>query len=66
MAEYANDHPNIFIQGKDLKELVLKTIPVPSKLQEVRQTDEASQLLKEKRQKVENPKKKHVCYGATV
>ena len=36
MAEYANDHLNIFIQEQDLKQTVLKTIPVPSNLQEVR------------------------------
>ena len=36
MAEYANDHLNIFIQEQDLKQTILKTIPVPSNLQEVR------------------------------
>ena len=53
MAEYANEHLKIFIQEKDLKESILKTIPVPSNLQEVRQMDEfMAQLLKEKRQKI--------------
>ena len=53
MAEYANEHLNIFIQEKDLKESVLKTIPVPSNLQEVRQLDGfMAQPLKEKRQKI--------------
>ena len=28
-AEYTNDHLNIFIQEKDVKESILKTIPVP-------------------------------------
>ena len=39
MAEYMNDHPSIFIQEKNLKESILKTIPAPSNLQEVRQID---------------------------
>ena len=52
MAEYANEHLIIFIQEKDLKESILKTIPVPSNLQEVRQMNEfMAQLLKDKRQK---------------
>ena len=34
MAEYANGHLNIFIQGKDLKESILKSIPVPSNVRE--------------------------------
>ena len=51
--EYANEHLNIFIQEKDLKETILKTIPVPSNLQEVRPMDEfMTQLLKQKRQKI--------------
>ena len=29
MAEYANGHPKIFIQEKDLKESILMTIPAP-------------------------------------
>ena len=49
MAESANDNFNIFLQEKDLKELVLKTIQVPSNLQEVRRMDEfMAQLLKVK------------------
>ena len=53
MAGYANDHLNILIQEKDLKESILKTIPVPSNLQEVRRMDEfMAQLLKEKRQHI--------------
>ena len=53
MTKYANEHFNIFIQEKDLKELILKTIPVPSNLQEVREMDEfMAQLLKEKRQEI--------------
>ena len=53
MAEYANEHLKIFIQEKDLEDSILKTIPVPSNLQEVRQMDEImAQLLKEKRQKI--------------
>ena len=40
MAEYANNHLNIFIQEQDLKQAILKTIPVPSNLQEVRRMDE--------------------------
>ena len=49
MAEYANEHFNIFKQEKDLKESVLKTIPVLSNLQGVGQMDEfMAQLLKEK------------------
>ena len=53
MAEYANEHLKIFIQEKDLKDSILKTIPVPSNLQEVRQMDEfMAQLLKENRQKI--------------
>ena len=52
MAEYANNHLNIFMQEKDLRESILKTIPVLSKLQEVIQMDEfMAQLLKEKQQK---------------
>ena len=52
-AEYTNDHLNIFIQEKDVKESILKTIPVPSNLQEVRRMDEFMvQLLKEKLQKI--------------
>ena len=52
MAEYANDHLNIFIQDKDRKESILKTISVLSNLQEVRRMDEfMSQLLKEKDRK---------------
>ena len=76
MAKYVNEHLNIFIQEKDLKESILKTIPVPSNLQEVRQMDEImAQLLKEKRQKIllqQDPiyekvqRKKNVRYGATV
>lgn len=47
-----NYHLNIFIQEKDLKEPILKTISVPSNLQEVRRMDKfMAQLLKEKRQK---------------
>ena len=53
MAKYASNHLNIFIQEKDLKESVLKTIPVPSNLQEVRRMDEfMAHLLKEKLQKI--------------
>ena len=53
MAEYANNHLNIFMQEKDLRKSILKTIPVLSKLQEVRQMDEfMAQLLKEKQQKL--------------
>ena len=53
MAEYANEHLNIFIQEKDQKESILKTILVPSNLQEVRQMDEfMTQLLKKKRRKI--------------
>ena len=53
MTKYANEHFSISIQEKDLKELILKTIPVPSNLQEVREMDEfMAQLLKEKRQKI--------------
>ena len=53
MADYANDHLNIFIQEKDLKGSILKTIPVPSNLQEVRRMDEFMvRLLKEKRQNI--------------
>ena len=53
MVNYANKHLDIFIQEKDLKGSVLKTIPVPSNLQEVRQMDEfMAKLLKEKRQKI--------------
>ena len=52
-AEYTNDHLNIFIQEKDVKESILKTILVPSNLQEVRRMDEFMvQLLKEKLQKI--------------
>ena len=52
MGEYANEHLNIIIQEKDLKESILKTIPVLSNLQQVRQMDEfMAQILKEKRQK---------------
>ena len=47
-----NYHLNIFIQEKDLKEPILKTISVPSNLQKVRRMDKfMAQLLKEKRQK---------------
>ena len=47
-----NYHLNIFIQEKDLKEPILKTISVPSNLQKVRRLDKfMAQLLKEKRQK---------------
>ena len=53
MAEHANDHLNVFIQEKDLKESILMTIPVPSNLKEVRRMDEfMAELLKEKQQKV--------------
>ena len=31
MGKYANDHLNIFIQEKDLKESILKNTPVLSK-----------------------------------
>ena len=52
-AEYAKDYLNIFEQEKDLKESILKTIPVPSNLQEIRRMDELkAQLLKEKRKKI--------------
>ena len=52
-AEYAKDYLNIFEQEKDLKESILKTIPVPSNLQEIRRIDELkAQLLKEKRKKI--------------
>ena len=36
MTVYVNEHLNIFIQEKNLKESILKTIPVPSNVQEVR------------------------------
>ena len=53
MAQYGSDHLKIIIQEKDLKESILKTIPVPSNLQEVRPMDEFMvQLLIEKRQNV--------------
>ena len=53
MVEYANEHLKIFIQEKDLEDSILKTIPVPSNLQEVRQMDEfMAQLLKENRPKI--------------
>ena len=54
MAEYANDHLNSFVQEKRLKTIqILKIIPVPTNLQEVRQMDEfMAQLLKEKQWKV--------------
>ena len=54
MTEYANDHLNSFVQEKRLKTIqILKIIPVPANLQEVRQMDEfMAQLLKEKRWKV--------------
>ena len=53
MVNYANKHLDIFIQEKGLKESILKAIPVPSDLQEVRQMDEfMAKLLKEKRQKI--------------
>ena len=53
IAEYANEHLNIFIQEKSLKDSILKTIPVPSNLQEIRQMDEfMAQPLKEKEQKM--------------
>ena len=53
MAEYTNDHLNIFMQEKDLKESILKIIPVPSNLQKVRRMDEfMAQFLIEKRQKI--------------
>ena len=53
MAEYAKDHLNIFVQEKDLTESILKTIPAPSNLKEVRRMDELiAQLLKEKRKKI--------------
>ena len=53
MAEYTNDHLNIFMQGKDLKESILNIIPVPSNLQKVRRMDEfMAQFLIEKRQKI--------------
>ena len=39
MAKYVNDRLNIFIQEKDMKESILKTIPVPSNLQEVTRMD---------------------------
>ena len=46
MVEYANNHLNIFIQEKDLKESILKTIPVISSLQVLRRMDEfMAQLL---------------------
>ena len=75
MAKYANEHLNIFIQEKNLKESILKTIPVPPNLQEVRQMDEfMAQLLEEKRQKIllqqdaickKIQKKKNGRYAAT-
>ena len=54
MAEYANDHLNSFVQEKRLKTIqILKIIPVPTNLQEVRQMDEfMAQLLKENQWKV--------------
>ena len=39
MTKYANNHLNIFIQEKDLKESILKAIPVPSNLKEVNRMD---------------------------
>ena len=51
IGQFENDHLNIFIQKKDLKASILKTIPVPSNLQEVRRMDEfMAQILKQKRQ----------------
>ena len=53
VAEYAHNYLIIFIQEKDLKESILKAIPFPSNLQEVRRMDEfMAQLLKEKRQEI--------------
>ena len=54
MAKYANCHLNIFIPVKYLKTIqILKTIPVPTNLQEVKQMDEfMAQLLRGKHQKV--------------
>ena len=52
MAKYVNDRLNIFIQEKDMKESVLKTIPVPSNLQEVTRMNKfITQLLEEKGRK---------------
>ena len=75
MAKYANEHLNIFIQEKNLKESILvNSRPVPSNLQEVRQMDEfMAQLLEEKRQKIllqqdaiyKKIQKKYGRYGAT-
>ena len=53
MADYVDGHLNNFMQGKDLNESFLKSIPVPSNLQEIRRMDKfTAQLLKEKRQKL--------------
>ena len=67
MAEYANDHLSIFIQEKDLKGLILRTIPFPSKLQEVRRMYEfIAQLLKEKQINLwHNWKRSGWIYGTT-
>ena len=39
MVKYTNDHLNIFIQEKDLKESIPRTIPVQSNFQKVRRMD---------------------------
>ena len=51
MTVYVNEHLNIFIQEKNMKESILKTIPVPSNVQEVRHGSIYGTILKEKRQK---------------
>ena len=75
MAKYVNDRLNIFIQEKDMKESILKTIPVPSNLQEVTQMDKfMRQLLEEKGRKsyfiktlfMRKLKEKTWILGATV